>query len=516
MKPFSSMESKIIAAKTLRDEQLRDPFRPGYHFALLEDYGLPGDPNGAFYVNGVYHLMYLYRNRTDGFRWGHVSSNDLFHWRHHVDVLTPDAIEGGAFSGGAFVDDDNTVYLTYWQLSHRFDEDRNLTEGLGIAILKSVDDRYEQWEKWGTIIPSTTFGVWETKDEQDQPLVLCAADPSNIWKSNGTYYLQTGNLLVMDRFGRGQTNRYSGDYVDLFESDDLKTWHYVHRFYDRNPSNTWTELGEDAMCPSFLPLPSKPQDGEWTDRYLQLFLSHNKGCQYYIGTLGNRRFHPIHHGRLTFSDDAYFAPEALIDDRHRQIVWTWFRDNLPSEIGHKPYSGVYALPRMLWVENDELRMDVVDEIRHLRIRPHQASPCMLENNTLEYEDLYAPSCEILVRADIEGVKQIGFRIENRARPDAYTLVYFDRDQNKLILDSTASGGLGRLIKDVAPLRLDGTKLELRLFLDHSVVEIFASKRQAISRRVFAQYEQTRVSLYVIGKAFVLQNEWFEMAPSNPY
>lgn len=96
----------LQTSRSLREKYLADPTRPGYHFACVEGFSWPGDPNGAFYANGRYHLMYL-RWQT----WSHISSTDLIHWRHH-----PDAIENGAWSGGGFLDDDGTAYLSFWKL----------------------------------------------------------------------------------------------------------------------------------------------------------------------------------------------------------------------------------------------------------------------------------------------------------------------------------------------------------------------------------------------------------------
>ena len=75
---------------------------------------------------------------------------------------------------------------------------------------------------------------------------ICSADPSNIWKMNGYYYLQTGNFPILNRYGRDSKEdpyynvfreceesnpHYTGDWTDLFRSKDLKSWEYVHRFY---------------------------------------------------------------------------------------------------------------------------------------------------------------------------------------------------------------------------------------------------------------------------------------------
>ncbi len=114
------LENRLLDAVTgtyaLRMKLLADPTRPGYHFACPEDLGLPGDVNCCFYARGRYHLFYLYANRCDSFRYGHLSSIDLIHWRSHPDALMPDSLDGGIFSGGAFVDEDDTAYMAYWGL----------------------------------------------------------------------------------------------------------------------------------------------------------------------------------------------------------------------------------------------------------------------------------------------------------------------------------------------------------------------------------------------------------------
>ena len=58
--------------------------------------------------------MYLYEREGSGFSWGHVSSTDLLHWRHHKDALGPGDGDEGVFSGGAFVDENGTAILSYW------------------------------------------------------------------------------------------------------------------------------------------------------------------------------------------------------------------------------------------------------------------------------------------------------------------------------------------------------------------------------------------------------------------
>jgi len=155
--------------------------------------------------------MYLYACRSDGFRWGHISSTDLVHWRSHPDALIPDELDGGIFSGGAFVDDDGVCYLTYWALPV---EGKNSG---GIRIARSTGPLYEKWEKFAEFaLPCTESGVYETKDSDGNPLYLGCADPSNIWKKDGVYAGlprgQERRRLPLRRRGRGFQRR--GDLRD--------------------------------------------------------------------------------------------------------------------------------------------------------------------------------------------------------------------------------------------------------------------------------------------------------------
>ena len=61
------MKAEIILTRKYRETMLKDSYRPAYHLAICDDLEIPGDPNGAFYADGVYHFMYLYRNlETEG------------------------------------------------------------------------------------------------------------------------------------------------------------------------------------------------------------------------------------------------------------------------------------------------------------------------------------------------------------------------------------------------------------------------------------------------------------------
>ena len=60
----------------------------------------------------------------------------------------------------------------------------------------------DKWEKFkeNPVIKSTEWGITNLKDSSGKNTFVGSADPSNIWKKNGKYYLLTGNLLVLRKF----------------------------------------------------------------------------------------------------------------------------------------------------------------------------------------------------------------------------------------------------------------------------------------------------------------------------
>lgn len=502
----------VQSARLLRERLLADPYRPVYHFCVPEDMGMPGDPNGAFYHNGRYHLMYLYNRTGSGFCWGHVSSADLVHWRHHPDAIGPGQGDEGCFSGGALVDDDGTAYLSYWML----------WGARGIGLAASRDRDFDSWTKLDTnpVLPSTEWGITEAKDSEGKTFLYGTADPSNIWKKDGRYYILTGNLLVLNKIGRAADAPVAeqGDRLYLFVSDNLKDWEYLHVFYERRPE--WTDRSEDNMCPSFLPLPASPDGGTPSGQYLLLFIAHNRGCQYYVGDYRDDKFHPADHGRMTWVDNTYFAPESLIDARGRQIMWAWLTDN-PSGEKEKGWSGVYGLPRSLWLGDDgKLRMEPVQELQSLRGREQTWTDLALSDGAPKpLESVRGDCCELQVDFHLGTARQCGVKVRVSEDSQEETLLYYDADSGELVFDSTRSGNEGRKAVERAPLALQpGEPLRLRVFVDKSVVEVYANQRQAICRRVYpTRPDSVGIALFANGgTADARQVTAWDLAPSNPY
>lgn len=507
-KEVEQVKQEIRAAHALRRRIQSDALRPGYHFCVPFDLGFPADPNAVFYAYGKYHFMFIYQSSEDSYRWGHAISADLVHWQLQPDALVPDETDSGIYSGGVILTETGKAVVAYWALGY---------EGKtsdGIRIAESEPPFYTEWVKRpGYVVENDAFGVGEAIDPSGKKVRIASADPSNIWKSGGKYYMQLGNLCYLDMHRNDPVP--CGDFVELFVSEDLHDWKYLHRFYERDESNRWTEPSEDDMCPYFGELPLGRDGGKMSGKYIQLFLAHNRGAQYYIGDYDEtaQKFIPKKHGRLSFADKCLFAPEATVTPDGRLISFFWMLDNIDNDFEReilKGWSGVHALPRELWLdERGELGIAPIREIRSLRLNEQRfgvtgEGACKVLN---------PDSCELILTAKRKAHGQTGFRIYLNGGMTDFVRICVDYDREKLILDTEHSGSLGRRICDEAPFTALGDTLTLNVFLDKCMIDVFADDRQALSRQVFETAPNGRTVVAYGDKADKLSVVAYEMMPT---
>ncbi len=124
---------------------------------------------------------------------------------------------------------------------------------------------------------------------------------------------------------------------------------------------------------------------------------------------------------------------------------------------------------------------------------------------MEIEPAASARCGLKVRASRDGKEE--------------TLLYYDAQAKQLVFDATRSGPVGRTVVERAPLTLKpGEPLRLRVYVDKSVVEVYANDRQAIARRVYpARSDSLGVSLFTDGGTATFRKlQAWEITPSNPF
>ena len=463
-------------ARSLRERILSDPARPAYHFVMPEGVAMPFDPNGAIYWKGRYHLFYIFQDTRLGKRsdhWGHVSSTDLFHWRHH-----PTGLLDGMYSGNCFINEDGVPTICYHQV------------GQGNAMAVALDDDLNEWKKLDSnpITPKTREG--DAHHEKYR-----SWDPFG-WLEGDTYYAIFGGK----RPGIAKSPTLEGE------------WKYVGDLFAHGV--TGVSLEEDVSCPDLFKL---------GDKHVLLCISHRLGCRYYVGEWKDEQFHPESHSQMSWVDNAFFAPESLVDHKGRRIMWAWILDDLRFGTRSKyGWSGTLSLPRVLSIGDDgRLRMDVPKEIETLRYDAVLKGPFTIESDTgLTVDGVAGDSLELLVEFESTGASAYGVKV--RASPDGQeeTSIFYDAKEKLLKVDTRRSGPHDTPgTVEAGPFELKaGERLKLRIFVDRSVVEVFANSRQAIARRIYpARRDSVGVRLFSSGgDARVHVLKAWNITPSNPY
>ena len=468
----------IDASRRLRLTMLDDPYRPTYHFVTPEGFCGPFDPNGAIFWKGRYHLGYIYQ---DGgvHLWGHASSLDLLHWRHHRPwvVVTDDSPETGIFSGNCFVNKAGEATMLYHGC------------GQGNCICTSADPQLDTFKK----LPANPITPCPAEGSEEEKLYR-SWDPHG-WLEGDTYYAI-----------------YGGNRPAIFKATELDKWQYVgdllHHAYEG------VDINEDISCPDLFELGGK---------HVLICISHRLGCRYYVGEWKGEQFHPEYHQQMSWVDNAYFAPETLLDGSGRRILWAWIFDGRePDARAASGWSGTMGLPRELSLRDDlTLGQRPVAELKRLRYHEQPLGAMTVQAGSARVlEGVAGNTFELEIVMAAGKAAQCGVCVCCSPGGQEQTLVYYDAAAKKLVVDATKSSlTQGPRNVEAGPFELaDGENLTLRVFVDKSVVEVFANDRQAVMRRIYpSRPDSVGVSIFAeSADANVKSATAWEMMPANPY
>ena len=234
---------------------------------------------------------------------------------------------------------------------------------------------------------------------------------------------------------------------------------------------------------------------------------------------------------MTFADNTYFAPESLLTPDGRRVMWAWLFDARNSEEVQKSgWSGMMSLPRELYLKKDNtMGIRPVKELNSLRYNERSYTE-QIVSQVKALDNASGDVNELLVEVDPQKASKCGVRILESNDGKEYAMVYYDADRKKLVLDvtnlkaieSAPATPLGLPFKSVeeAPFELSkGEKLKLNIFIDKSIIEVYANETQALVRtNAFSSVSSEKtMSLFSEGGTAKFKNvKVWDMIASNPY
>ena len=437
-------------------------YRPAFHHT--PPYGWMNDPNGMFYKDGVWHLYYQknpYGSKWQNMTWGHSTSTDLINWEAQPDAIRPDGL-GAIFSGSAVVDHNNTA-------GYGKDAIIALFTSAGTSQMQSFAHSNDD---------GMTFEVYP-----GNPIITLdteARDPNFFWnEETGEWNLVLAHALEKENL--------------FFTSPDLKNWTLSGHF--------GKGLGAQEgvwECPDLFEL-VVPETGEkkWV-----LICNINPGgpfggssIQYFIGDFDGK----------TFTSDTNpdgTVPTKWLDygkDNYALVSWSDAPDNRRTTIGWMSnwqyaadvptmqFRSANTLPREMALftdpegeiyvasvpspELDKLRGKVFEKASGKTIG-RQAS-----NYKLPAEGIY----EIDLTFQATNNDVVSFTLSNTENEKV--VMKYDAKNRTMSFDRRQSGITDFSQKfpavTVAPTFEKDGKINLRLFVDRSSIELFGNNGQFV-------------------------------------
>ena len=473
------------ALATEKDSELcrklaSDPLRPQYH--LLPARNWMNDPNGPIFYRGKYHMFHQYNPQGavwGNMNWAHATSPDMIHWRHDGIALSP--TEGGpdqdgVFSGSAVLDHGRPTMIYTAVVPPKSGASATLRDGAHVwretqCLAVAQDEELRTWKKLEEPVIA----------EPPEGLVVTGFRDPCLWKENGEWMLALGS-----------GTREQGGMILLYTSRDLRRWQYLHPLVESSPSGMKSadpvHSGDMWECPDFFPLGKKHV----------LLISTKGSVRWKVGTYEKRRFTPEKEGVVDWG--SYYAAKTMIDRDGTRILWGWISETRSdAELTEAGWAGAMSLPRVMSLNaQDELVTEIASVAKRLRVEDSHISLSRKKLDDVRIHDLCAELDLYLQPRNDEFV----LTLQSEGGAPFATISCARQNGSREIrvnnLKAPLAGGAG------APVHL-------HMYLDGSVLELFANQTTSMTARVY-QVPDGPLRLAVKGRVDVERVSAWQMTP----
>ncbi len=462
---IAAMLNACSSSKTAKNEPAT--YRPAYHYTPEKNW--VNDPNGMVYLDGEYHLFYQYNPFGD--KWGHMSwahavSKDLKTWEELPlaipETMNADSSTTMVFSGSAVVDSLNTSGFF----------EKGFKKGMVAIYTSHIDKKGTGLAQHQSLAYSSDKGrTWKFYDKNPVLDIKLKdfRDPS-VFMYEGKW-----RMIVV------KSLEYT---AQIYESADLKNWKLLSEF---------GKIGDYAKiweCPSLFKVPVENSDKfKWVS---MISSAHEDtdyvGMQYFVGEFDGKKFTPDPQTgvlRIDYGKDFYAAVPfnnlPTKDTNPTIMAWVnnWaYANDIPSE-GRR---GMFSMPRKLSLVSENGRF-------HLVQKPVYADNIYTETLTLKASELAeartlemkSNSYRLNLTIDLANTK--GFSIDLLKNGEEKSVLNYDVASQKLSFDRTKSGKVdfNKAFPSVESMKVISQNgiLKLDIFVDNSIVEIFANDGRAV-------------------------------------
>lgn len=464
----SAISSAMQAVVDAASQAQVDPDRPVYHF--LPPARWMNDINGPLYHKGYYHIFYQFNPFGDkpydetvtdqvewaGMHWGHARSKDLVSWEHLPIALAPSVERGerGCWSGCAAVNGAGALMLFY------------------TAVFENKIPYEIPFEQWAAVGDEDLI---EWKRSPANPILSLKTHGrpgfSPEWRDPFIFHADGRTFMIIGACGDAGTPIYEAGNAELTE---------------------WTTRGimwdKSVECPNFVPLGDK-----W------VFISSPFDLvRYDVGAFDTRTltFTPETGGIVDWGN--YYGTNTMFDDKGRCVLlgwvpgWDWgaLKDG-------RGWNGCMALPRVLSVtEDNRLVQTPAPELERLRMDEDYIHEAVKLSNSLHVIEHVGDTLEIVAEIAPGDARSFGLKVRRSSDGARGVEICCDREKSILSVAGTEM-----------PMRLDSKPaLKLHLFLDKSVMEVYANEGETVITKVVSSTPTDQgVELFSLGGTVELRS-----------
>ena len=446
------------------DTSNREKYRPAYHHTPL--YGWMNDPNGMFYKDGKWHLYYQhnpYGSKWQNMTWGHSASTDLVNWEHLPLAIEPDGL-GAIFSGSCAIDRENSA---------------GYGENAVVAMYTSAAKSQIQ-----SLAGSKDGGLTFEKYSGNPvlPLESEARDPNMFWNPETKEW----TLILAHALDHEML---------IFTSSDLKTWTQQSAFGKGMGA-------QDGVweCPDLFELnvPGSKKS-KWV-----LICNINPGgpfggsaAQYFIGDFDGKTFRAdtdrngnVPTKWMDYGKDHYATVSWSDAPDNRRVVIGWMSNwEYAAEVPTQQFRSANTLPREMKLfkgADGDLYLASAPASELLGLRGAAIAESGKANLGKTDLNFTIPAdteglCEITASFDAEKKSKVELTLSNKEGEKV--IMTYDAATRTIAFDRTGAGlsDFSQSFPAVtaAPTRESNGKIELRIFVDRSSIELFGNDGQFV-------------------------------------
>lgn len=460
-------------------------YRPNFHFTPKKAW--MNDPNGMFYLNGMYHLYFQYypdSNVWGPMHWGHATSTDMITWEEQPIAIYPDSL-GYIFSGSSVVDvdnssgfarDDKTPIVAMYTLHDIKGEQQGQMDFQSQAIAYSLDE-------------GQTFTKYDKNPVIHNPGIKDFRDPKVIWDSfhkKWIMVLAAGNKLM------------------FYSSTNLKDWKLESDFGEH--------IGiQDGVweCPDFFPMKIEgTNEIKWV--VLQSInpghINGGSGTEYYIGDFDGNSFVLD----KNFEKQLEEKKAIWLDygrDNYAGVTWS----NIPDSDGRRLFIGWmsnwdYALvvPTTAWRSAmtiaRELKLKKVGDNYMLLSEPVRELDAYKQTKIVQKDILFKDEFTIIDNHSIDVNKSVVEIQLSNLNQDIYTFSLSNTSGDLLtfginnmeqyyFMDRTKSGITGfseKFANTISKAKFEKPleKIHIQIVLDKTSIEVFYNHGETVMTEIF--------------------------------